>query len=149
MFSSKSFMVLSLMFRPFIYFELIFLVWCKVRVQLHSFMCGFLIYQIFNFLLSKLLFIVLAVLPLYNLYLLSHKTFLHFLKQSLFSNLCYTVIFILKYEHVLFLQLLKLFSFVLFSIFIIFTPDMPQSLFALACLIHYLYGLNAIFPFLL
>ena len=39
--SSKSFIILALLFRSSIHFELIFCVWCKVKIQLHSFACGY------------------------------------------------------------------------------------------------------------
>ena len=40
MFSSKSFIVLTLKFRSRIYFELIFYVWCEVGAQIDSFAYG-------------------------------------------------------------------------------------------------------------
>ena len=38
MFSSKSFMVLGLIFNPFL---VDFCVWCKIKVQFYSFACGY------------------------------------------------------------------------------------------------------------
>ena len=62
-------------------------------------------FQLFTF---KIVVYNFSCLTLYSLDLLSHKTFFAFFKTiCLFSNLCYTVIFILKYEHVLFLQFFK------------------------------------------
>lgn len=39
--SSKSFVLLSLTFRSMIHSDLIFVLWCEVRVQLHSFLCRY------------------------------------------------------------------------------------------------------------
>ena len=41
LFSYKSSMTLVLIFIPSIDFELIFCIWCEIRVHLHSFACGY------------------------------------------------------------------------------------------------------------
>ena len=46
MFSSRSFIILSLSFKSVIYFELIFCVWCKISVPFHPFAFGYPIFPI-------------------------------------------------------------------------------------------------------
>lgn len=46
MFSSNSLIALAFIFRSIIHFELIFSVWCDVGVQLHSFLCWYLVVSV-------------------------------------------------------------------------------------------------------